>query len=519
MTKTRLSGSVGVSLDLRAKAEAAAEKRILESSHLHFTSYFFRKREGQPFIIGPHHRVMSAAIDRIFRGESKRLLVNVPPGFTKTECAVIALVAHGLALEPRARFIHATYADKLALENSAKVRETIKLEEFQRHWPLRLKDDTNAKGLWRTEQGGGMMAAPAGGTITGFRAGQMFKGFSGALIIDDPLKPDDARSADVRGHINARYMNTFRSRLAHEDVPIIIIMQRLDIEDMSGFLLTGGGGEEFDHLWLPAEIRPNRPYPVEWTHGIPVPHGLPEGPLWADKLNSEQLKVLKVNPEVYAAQYDQEPILGGADYFKAEMFRTGDPPPLANMRVYGGSDYAVTKDGGDYTVHVVVGVDPDGRMYVLDLWRKQASSDEWVEAWCDLVRKWKPLAWAEEQGQIKAGVGPFLERRARERQAYCYREQFPTRGDKAVRAQSIRGRMALDGIYVAADAPFKADLISECLRFPAGVHDDQVDALGLVGQLLDRMVNGRRPDDKAKTKRDSGYRQMSTPQSGSIGII
>ncbi len=85
-------------------------------------------------------------------------------------------------------------------------------------------------------------------------------------------------------------------------------------------------------------------------------------------------------------------------------------------------------------------------MYVLDLWRKQASSDAWIEAFCDLVSLWKPMMWAEEQGQIKAGVGPFLDRRQRERQAYVFRRVFPTRGDKAVRAQSIRGRMALEGL-------------------------------------------------------------------------
>ena len=68
--------------------------------------------------------------------------------------------------------------------------------------------------------------------------------------------------------------------------------------------------------------------------------------------------------------------------------------------------------------------------------------------WCDLVRRWKPLEWAEEQGQIKSGVGPFLEKVARERSAYCVRSQFPTRGDKAVRAQSIRGRMAMRGLRI-----------------------------------------------------------------------
>jgi predicted phage terminase large subunit-like protein len=160
------------------------------------------------------------------------------------------------------------------------------------------------------------------------------------------------------------------------------------------------------------------------------------------------------------------------------------------MRIYGGSDYAVTADGGDFTVHVVVGVDPEGRMYLLDLWRGQSASDRWVESLCDLVKEWKPIAWAEEQGQIRSGVGPFLERRLRERKAYVGREQFPTRGDKAVRAQSIRGRMALEGLYVPIAAAWYPDLRSELLSFPAGKHDDQVDALGLVGQLLDKMMNG-----------------------------
>ena len=114
-------------------------------------------------------------------------------------------------------------------------------------------------------------------------------------------------------------------------------------------------------------------------------------------------------------------------------------------------------------------------MYVLDLWRAQASADKWIEAFCDLVQYWKPIGWAEEQGQIKAGVGPFLERRMRERAAYVARAQFPTRGDKAVRAQSIRGRMELDGLYVPTLAPWYADFRAELLSFPAGKYDDQVD--------------------------------------------
>jgi predicted phage terminase large subunit-like protein len=177
--------------------------------------------------------------------------------------------------------------------------------------------------------------------------------------------------------------------------------------------------------------------------------------------------------------------------------------------VYGASDYAVTADGGDFTVHVVVGLDPEGRMYLIDLWRKQTASDEWIEAFCNLVNEWKPVGWAEEKGQISAGVGPALDRRQRERQAYTYRQAFPTRGDKAVRAQSIRGRMALEGLYVPTHRDWYPGLRSELLSFPAGKHDDQVDALGLVGQLLDQMVPGQKPKAPEKPKPDSGYRPFS----------
>ena len=102
----------------------------------------------------------------------------------------------------------------------------------------------------------------------------------------------------------------------------------------------------------------------------------------------------------------------------------------------------------------------------------QTSSDIWIEAWCDLVKKWRPSFWAEEHGQIISGVGPFLERRAIERHAYTTREQFPSRDDKAVRAQSMRGRMAMLGLYVRQGAPWFADLRAELLSFPAGRHDD-----------------------------------------------
>lgn len=163
-----------------------------------------------------------------------------------------------------------------------------------------------------------------------------------------------------------------------------------------------------------------------------------------------------------------------------------------------GSDYAVSASvEADFTVHVVLGIDTDDRLYLLDMWRGQTASDVWVESWCDLVIAHKPMGAAEEMGQIKSGIGPWLDKRSRERRAHVARTAFPTRGDKAVRAQSIRGRCALNGLYMAADAPFRAAVEAEMLSFPAGRNDDIVDALGLCGQLMDVMIPPPKPKAKA----------------------
>jgi phage terminase large subunit-like protein len=110
----------------------------------------------------------------------------------------------------------------------------------------------------------------------------------------------------------------------------------------------------------------------------------------------------------------------------------------------------------------------------------------------------------------------------RERGAFVARRPFPTRGDKAVRAQSIRGRMALDGLHYLASAPWRAEFEAELMSFPAGKHDDQVDALGLVGQLLDIMVPGQKPKPPEPARRDSwdlAFERAMQPQADSWRVV
>lgn len=284
-----------------------ARKLECEEDGLYFSRYFFKQRTGGKMIVAPHHKVIQETLDRVIDGEIKRLIINVPPGYTKTELATINMMGRGLALNNRARFMHLSYSHNLALLNSSTTRNMIKSQAYQAMWPMSLRDDADSKAMWWTEHGGGVYASSAAGQVTGFRAGHMEDGWQGALIIDDPVKPDDAYSEVARDGVNSRFNETIKSRLAVETTPMIVIMQRIHYHDLSGYLLRGGSGEMWHHLNLPVIIDNSQPYPEENTHGIPIQHGLPDGWLWPFKHNESHRVSLESHRRTFEAQYMQNP--------------------------------------------------------------------------------------------------------------------------------------------------------------------------------------------------------------------
>ncbi|MBG6562699.1 DNA-packaging protein [Pseudomonas aeruginosa] len=284
-----------------------ARKEECEEDGMYFARYFFKQRMGSKMVVAPHHRVIQDTLNRVVSGEITRLIINVPPGYTKTELATINMIGRGLALNNRARFMHLSYSHNLALLNSSTARGMVKSSAYQAMWPMSLRDDADSKAMWWTEHGGGVYASSAAGQVTGFRAGHMEPGWQGALIIDDPVKPDDAYSETVRDGVNSRFNETIKSRLALETTPMIVIMQRIHYHDLSGYLLRGGSGEMWHHLNLPVIIDNSEPYPPENTHGIPIEHGLPDGWLWPFKHNESHRTALFSHRRTAEAQYMQKP--------------------------------------------------------------------------------------------------------------------------------------------------------------------------------------------------------------------
>lgn len=357
-----------VSLLAGLVAKRKREALAPEGKLLDFARWYFPEREGMEFIEGPHHRVIGHTLDRVLAGEITRLIINVPPGYTKTEAAVVNFIAKGFHVNPKSRFIHSTFSDDLARENSDKVLQLIALDAYQAVKPVTIRVDSKAKDRWKTAEGGGMLAKAAGGPITGFRAGYMDRTvFTGALVIDDPLKPDDAFSVAKRKTVNQRATNTFRSRLAHDDVPIIVIMQRLHSDDFVGHLLTGGTGEKWHHLNLPVVINNAEDYPTEWTHGVPIDHNLPDGPLWDEKHNAAEIEVLKADAYTFASQYMQRPVSIEGALFDMSGFRwwnAGELPPIQWYSIYADTAQK-TGERNDFSVIQLWGKAENG-IYLVD---------------------------------------------------------------------------------------------------------------------------------------------------------
>lgn len=303
-----------------------ANKLFTLSGSLQFTRYFFKHRFNRKFVIGEHHRIISKALDRVMSGECLRLMINIAPRYGKTEQAVKNFIAEGLARSKgKAKFIHLSYSDDLALDNSEEIREFVSLPAYQQFFPeVQIKKGTDAKKKWYTTNGGGVYATSAAGQVTGFGAGQVDEelddndfpeptdeDFAGAIIIDDPIKPEDADSDTVRERVNMRFDSTIRNRVNSRKTPIVIIMQRLHPNDLCGYLQRPDEQDKWEIISLPCLI----------------PEGTGWRALWPFKETVEELfKQKKSNEVVFGRQKQQDPMpKAGLMFPKSELnFYTHD---------------------------------------------------------------------------------------------------------------------------------------------------------------------------------------------------
>lgn len=444
-----------------SEVERAAAVVASQTDLYFFSRWMFLRRKKYQWMRAKQHKIICDALMRVYRGECKRLIINIPPRYSKTELAVINFIAWAMGQNPDAEFIHTCYSGKLASNNSGQIRELIRSPEYQEIFPaVHLRDDSQAKDEWRTKEGGVMYAVGSGGTITGFGAGKVREGFGGAIIIDDPHKADEARSDVVRNGVIDWFQNTLESRCNSPHTPIIVIMQRLHERDLAGWLADGGNGEEWEVVKLKA-------LQDDGTA------------LWPEKHSVERLKQMQqANPHTFAGQYQQAPSPGDGNIFKPDLIPIIGTIP-AGTQLIRSWDFAgsVPKPGSDpdFTAGSALGVTLDGRYVIADMVHFRGLPHEVESALKNTAgRDGYDVRISIPQDPAQAGkyqVAAFTRLLA----GYMV-SSSPETGDKVTRAEPFAAQCNVGNVMMVK-APWNTALINEMRMFPNGAHDDMVDAL------------------------------------------
>lgn len=433
-----------------------------------FTKFMFKKRRGYRWLDNWHHKEICEALTRVFEGKCKRLVINIPPRYSKTEIAVVNFIAWALGHAPDSEFIHTSYSSTLALNNSSAARLLVEHPDYRRVFPeVQIRRDARSKGDWRTTAGGVIYAQGAGGTITGFGAGKLRDGFGGAIIIDDIHKADEARSDKVREGVIEWFNNTLESRTNSPDTPIIVIGQRLHERDLPGWLLGGGNGEEWEHVCLKAISDDGEA-------------------LWTDKHDITTLRRMeRSKPYEFAGQYQQQPSPRDGGMFARHWFPIVDAAPASSLRVrkwdLAGTIAGVGGDP-DYTVGVLMSKTPDGFYYVEDVVRFQGSPHEVENAIMNTAQRdgtGVTVGLSQDPGQ----AGKFqVEHLIRKLAGFTVRSS-PETGSKDVRAAPFSSQCEAGNVRLVK-GQWTDDFIEELAMFPNATHDDQVDAAAGAFALL-----------------------------------
>lgn len=440
--------------------------------------------------VAAHHRLIMEALQQIAVTPYGRLMLFLPPGSAKSTYASVVFPTWEMGRKPGSKIILASYGSDLARRHGRRARQIVRSPKYQGIFGAGISSETSAADEWALTNGSEYIAAGLLSGVTGNRAS--------GILIDDPVKGrEDADSEVIRKKTREAYEDDLMTRLMPGGW-VAIIQTRWHEEDLAGGILpTNYAGESGDILCRDGQVWRVICLPAKCERADDPLGRQPGEYLWPEWFGPKHWALYEGNPaarRTWSALYQQRPTPEDGDYFRREWFRWYDkPPPRDTLQIYGASDYAVKGVEGDFTEHGVFGVDPDDNIFVLDWWRKQTTSDVWVETLLDLGERWKPIGWAEEKGQIDKSVGPFLDRRQLERNVHFAREQFASSADKPTRAQSIRGRMAMGKVYFPRNAPWLADVVRNLLMFPNGAHDDTADVFGLLGRMLDKMVGGTRP--------------------------
>ncbi|PXJ41074.1 phage terminase large subunit [Klebsiella pneumoniae] len=385
-------------------------------SFLNFTRIWFELIQGDRLLVNWHHRLMASKIDDLLTGRlvPRNLIINIPPGGTKTEFFSIHFPAYVNALVQekrlkRFRNLNISFADTLVKRNSRRTRDIIASREYQEFWPCSFGVNQAEEWEIKDERGrsiGQTVSRSSNGQITGGRGGYYGPEFSGMVMLDDYNKPVDMLSESRRKSANTLLVNTIRSRRGDKSkehpTPFVSIQQRLHTDDATGFMLSGGMGVPFHHVAIPAMIDEkyiqslDEPWrslcweTVKDTDSVVV-GGVRYWSYWPQMEDvNDLLQLWEKDRYTFLSQYQQNPMALTGGIIDTSWFRTYTTlPKLTHRAVYVDTNSGKVEDWLDYTVFTLAGMGVDGNLYIIDVVRGRWDPEDLLKKAEEVWEKWR----------------------------------------------------------------------------------------------------------------------------------
>lgn len=434
-------------------------------------------RGGADLLPNWHLDAIAYQLQRVRRGECNRLLVTLPPRNLKSLMISVAWVAWCLGQDPSLNFICVSYSNELSAKHARDCRAIMQADWYRRLFPRTVvKAARSAAYDFETTRGGGRLATSIGGTLTG-RGGDI-------IIIDDPLKPEEAMSETTRNSVNEWFHSTLASRLNDKKRgSILTVMQRLHQFDLAGMLIESG---EWEELSIPAIATEDVSIPL--TRGRTYYRHAGTALHTAREPVEELLRIKKtIGSVLFEAQYQQQPVPAEGNMIRAEWLKFGD---TAQARAEGGGQVVqswdtASKEGllNDWSVCITAFVRRQ-QVFVLDVWRRKVQFPALRRAAIANARDHgAKVILIEDQA---SGTQLLQSLRNEEPRGVPLPIARKPEADKRTRLAGVSAMIEAGQLHLPAEAPWLGEFKHELLAFPSSRHDDQVDALSQLLIWVDR---------------------------------
>jgi len=424
---------------------------------------FHTLHPGTPYLDNWHHAAIAYQLDRVRRGEITRLIVNLPPRYLKSLMVSVAFPAFLLGHEPWRRIFCISYGGELTDKHSADFRSIIESTWYRRAFPkMRIRRSLENEMI--TTQRGFRKGTTVMGALTGL-GGDLF-------IIDDPQKAVDAQSEARRNSLNHWVSNTLMSRLDNKKTgAIIVVMQRVNMQDLSGYLIDSGG--DWHVLDLAAIAEKDECIPI----GEGRFHLRREGDVLHPERESQAvLAAMKtmLGSENFSAQYQQSPVPAGGAIIKRAWLRYYTTLPERKWTDHVIQSWDTAAKGGAHNCWSVctTWLFKDGMFYLMDLTRGRYEYQKLRAVALTLADAHKPEAILIED----ASTGTALAADLQEHHRYAVK-LIPVEKDKESRLYVHQAKFEAGLVLFPQHATWLRDLVDELIAFPVGKADDQVDSL------------------------------------------